>query len=332
VTVRHFFAPWVYPEKILLSEQFNYGHREILLSTCSLAPDLLFLSSLQHGWMFDRSQTPVIKKRNLLNYPVMVWSERIANEMRKHGNKRVLVSGSPWAHLVRACGMDLSTLHQTLNTVEKVLFFPSHSAPGASVSHDNSIQKLAHEYGSENITVCLFWIDFINPEIRSYYAKFKVELTCLGFRGSSGFETPWAPTGGRVMFLPNLLELISGHTIVAVNDVSTPFWYAITLGKRVLVTSEEEKVRVWNRNTYVDEILSYNLVVKNVEGLPKFPIGEVIQPSFEIHQLALQEVGWHESESFWNDNLEANITKRVDIDPDLVQPIHQFISSQKSKG
>jgi hypothetical protein len=46
----------------------------------------------------------------------------------------------------------------------------------------------------------------------------------------------------------------------------------------------------------------------------------------------LQEVGWHESESFWNANLEANITKRVDIDPDLVQPIHQFISSQKSKG
>jgi hypothetical protein len=134
------------------------------------------------------------------------------------------------------------------------------------------------------------------------------------------------------MFLPNLLELISAHTIVAVNNVSTPFWYAITLGKRVLVTSEVEKVRVWNRNTYVDEILSYNLVVKNVEGLPKFPIGEVIQPSFEIHQLALQEVGWHESESFWNANLEANITKRVDIDPDLVQPIHQFISSQKSKG
>ena len=251
--------------------------------------------------------------------------------MRKHGNKRVFVSGSPWAHLVRACKIDLSILHQTLNSAEKILFFPSHSAPGALVSHDNSIQKLVYEYGHENITVCLFWIDFIDPEIRSFYRKFSVEVTCLGFRGSSGFETPWAPTGGRVMFLPNLLELISRHSIIAVNDVSTPFWYAITLGKRVLVTSEEEKIRVWNRNTYVDEILSYNSIVKSVEGLPKFPIGVVIQPSIEIHELALQEVGWYESKSFWNGNLKTSITKQVDIDPDLVQPIHQFVSSRKSR-
>jgi hypothetical protein len=329
VKIGSFLAPWVYPEEVLLSEQFNYGHREVLLASNSMPQELIFLASLQHGWTHTRVGTPLLKKRNLQNYPVMVWSSRIANGFPKANRNNVVVTGSPWVHLLRALGITPPFLPQPANSGGKLVFFPSHSLPGASATHNYNIDNFIKTYGKHNVTVCLFWMDFIDPEIRAYYAKFSCQVVCLGYRGSSGFETPWAPTGGRTMFLPRLLDVLQSHDIVAVTDVSTPFWYALSLGKKLFITSKEENHRVWSRSTYIDFKGSYSSFAKSEHDLPIFPVGKVIEPTQELVQVALEELGWQESEGVMKSNEIGQLLKISELDKELINPLTRFIEFRK---
>jgi hypothetical protein len=330
VKIGSFVAPWVYPEEVLLSEQFNYGHREILLASNSMSQDLIFLASLQHGWTHKRVGTPLLKKRNFQNYPVMVWSTRIANGFPISKKKNVIVTGSPWVHLLRSLKINPLRPVQPVRSEEKLVFFPSHSLPGASATHNYDIDNLIKTFGKHNVTVCLFWMDFIDPEIRAYYANYACQVVCLGYRGSSGFETPWAPTGGRTMFLPRLFDLLESNDIIAVTDVSTPFWYAMSLGKKLFITSKEENHRVWSRSTYNDFKGSYSSLTQSDQYLPDFPIGKIIKPTQDLIQVALEELGWRESEGAMTSNEIRQVLKISGIDPGLSDPITSFIDLRKN--
>ena len=78
MSIREFLGAWFYPPEVQLSEQFNFGHREILIASNNLDPQTLFLGSLQHGWYENDPLQPVsqIRNRKLKPYPFLTWSLR----------------------------------------------------------------------------------------------------------------------------------------------------------------------------------------------------------------------------------------------------------------
>ena len=147
MSFREHFGSYFYPPEILLSEQFNFGNRDTIIAGNQLPENLFFLASLQHGWMFTRTGTPPIKNRFLKNYPVLVWSRRIADELAISGNRNSIVSGAAWSHLLRACKINPRNLSSPKSESGKMLYFPNHSMPGVLATTEVDLDLLASKYG-----------------------------------------------------------------------------------------------------------------------------------------------------------------------------------------
>jgi len=332
MSFRSLFSSFVYSPQILLSEQFNFGHREVILAANNLPANFLFMASLQHGWTYKRSGTPVIRDRFLRGYPNLVWSQRIAQDLKDNGMKNYKVSGAPWSHLLRACAIDPREPKNLERKSTKLLFFPNHSLPGALTPQNSNIAQIGKRYNASEITVCLFWMDYIDPSVQDFYSQFDCKLMCVGYRGSSGFETPWAPVGGRNLFMTRLLQIIDDHDVIGFETVMTPLWYAITLGKSFFVCNHREELRVWRSQGYSNVTVSYsddNVGLKM--NLPNFHFGELIQPNDDLFEFALAEVGWDESKNFIQNVDKSEIFKVSEIDEGLVTPVVDFITEWKLK-
>jgi len=325
MSFREQFGSYFYPSEILLSEQFNFGNRDTIMAGNNLPEDLFFLASLQHGWMFTRTGTPPVKNRFLRNYPVLVWSKRIADELAVSGNKNSIVSGAAWSHLLRACKIDPRSINLPKNESRKLLYFPNHSMPGVLASTEVDLDSLASKYSATEVTVCLFWMDFVNPDVQEYYSKFACRIVCVGFRGSSGFENPWAPIGGRSLFTCNLLALIHSHDIIGFASIMSPFWYSLSLRKRVFLGQDSEIWRIWTSSGYVEESISFTKENSDRKmGLPNFPLGEIIEPDQKLIEFALAEIGWDESEDFIRNIQGRGILKKSKLDLGSLEPLLHF--------
>jgi hypothetical protein len=286
---------WVYPEEILLSEQFNFGNREVLIVCNDLNRESLFLSSVQHGWYPENTTRPIpgIQSKFGRQYPYLAWSTRFRDLLKKEGYSKIFATGSPWSHLLRNLKIDPRAIKESGEEKNRLLFFPRHSAPGITIEHNIKLDHVAKVAGASDITVCLFWLDFIDPGIRNFYEKYGCRIVCVGYRGSSGFETPWAPIGGRTLFLPRILELMESHDLIAVDEVSTSFWYALSLRKKVIITSDLENFDWWGEGAKVKLRASnlewLDLVSSNLKNIG---IMQLIDPDEDLVEIALAELGW----------------------------------------
>lgn len=335
MSIREFLGAWFYPPEVQLSEQFNFGHREILIASNNLDPQTLFLGSLQHGWYENDPLQPVsqIRNRKLKPYPFLTWSLRQKYFLEASGFGQVYAIGSPWAHLIKACGMNLAdkgwmnqvnTLKK--DSIERLLVFPRHSIPGGTVEHDVDIARLLNLSGCKKVTVCLFWMDFIDPKVRDYYEQFNCEIYCVGFKGNTGNDTPWAPTGGRVMFLPELLDLMCRHQVIACDQAGTAFWYAASLGKSVIISSNHDKYQWWGQLRPREIVTNnYNYLSTVAEYLLDLPIDKVIEPTPKLLEIALNEIGWNETEEFQLLMANKSLTKKSELNLNLAQPITEYI-------
>jgi len=324
--LRSLLSPFVYPKEALLGEQFNFGNRETIFAANGIPGEYIFSASLQHGWVWSRKQPPV-KNKSFREYPIMVWSERIALEMASRGVANVHVAGSPWAHLLKACRIDPMTQAKGIGIKRKrkLLFFPNHSSPDAMATVKCDISRISADLGDVDITVCLFWLDFVDPTNRQHFLDLGCEVVCVGSRGSAALDTPWSPVGGRVLFTPRLLELIIKSDIIGVESVISPLWYALSLGKSVYIQQSNEEYRVWKKNeTYVEK-LNYDILRKQFEiDLPLFSFREEIVCTRFLQEIALKEVGWDAACDF-NRETAVNFLARTKLDPELISPITEFI-------
>jgi hypothetical protein len=337
MTFRESFSAWFYPPEVQLSEQFNFGHREVLIATHNLNPQTLFLGSLQHGWYENDPLQPVtqIRNRRLKPYPFFSWSLRQKNFLEDSGFKEVHAIGAPWAHLIKACGLNLSDhskdikiKSQTSNSNGNLLLFPRHSIPGGTVRHDLDVDHLLKLSDCTKATVCLFWMDFIDPAVRDYYSNFSCDLYCVGFKGNTGNDTPWTPAGGRVMFLPQLLDLMIRYEVIVCDQASTAFWYALSLGKSVIISSKIDRYQWWgNLLPREVEINNYSTLSRVDKSLLDLPIEQVIQPTSSLLDIALSEIGWNETEEFLALMQRKDITKQSDLNENLVRPVTEYINS-----
>jgi len=325
--------PYIQDKSVLLSEQFNYGHREILIASNQLKPNTLFSCSVQHGWFGDYTGVKPIFNKLQRPYPRLVWSTRVKEALLKTKSGTPIVTGAPWVHLLRACKIDPTKFFDGLQSEKpktaRLLVFPNHSIAGVATSHQLNLELLISEFSPDSITVCLYWLDFIDPMVRSYYLALGCQLVCVGYRGGSGKETPWATDGGRVMFLPELLKIIEAHDFVAVSEVSTSFWYAISLRKAVLILDGHETRKIWHKNQGEPEIeiFTNSKINSNGEVFP-FPLKHRLEVDQGILDLALSELGWEHSKNFIEVCEKHAILIESNLSSQLSSQINDFIDNR----
>jgi hypothetical protein len=150
-------------------------------------------------------------------------------------------------------------------------------------------------------------LDFIDPAIRKHYESFGCDLECVGYKGATGFETPWSPVGGRIDFLENLYKLINDFDVIAVAEVSSTFFYALALSKQLYITANTGETLWW-----VDKKprkIPYNNLetLINVEfDIDSIPLENLILPTLKLLHFALKELGW----DFANDSHNSLLNKR----------------------
>ena len=325
---------------MVLGEQFNFGNREILVAANNLAADTFFMGLLQHGWYSSQALRPVptVRKKDFSIYPIFTWSERQRNLLLELGYPRVHTIGSPWVHLLQACHIDpeksagpLIKDSPELSQGKKLLFFPSHSVPGSQISHSANLDLLREISSCNAITVCLFWLDFVDPSIRKYYEAFGCERHCVGFRGSAGGETPWSPAGGRLTFLPNLFNLMLSHDLVAVEETATTFWYAASLKKPIIIVPPSGDFTWWGNSTkspeHYKKIENSSFLEEVSTDLGSLATLEIIEVSEELRNFALSELGWHETHRLKIMSLEKQLIGALPLASELILPARDYISN-----
>jgi hypothetical protein len=244
-TVRSF----AYSPLQILNEQFAYGHREIYLRFLELDSDSFFLAEIQHGWsdranLLAQSQSS-LRARNKFGrrYPLLVWSDSLAEQFKQLGQSNVYPVQSPWSLITKAYEQKLKSgeMLPVEEEPKSILYFPTHSYPGMSANVENiHFMNLMKERDDNSITTCLYWLDFINPRVREFYEKFS-KVTCLGFRSASASELPWHDSGGRVNFLYRLNALLRRHSVIVCDELSTAAAAAISIGKNTFIFEDETR-------------------------------------------------------------------------------------------
>lgn len=336
--LRKSLASWFYPPEVLYGDQFNFGNREILIASNNLDKQTVFLGVIQHGWIprwDEKSRNPQLRTRFFGKAPMFVWSLAQKKYLEKNGYKSVYAIGSPWVHLLKAIKYDPRRIQESTSNLmnqKKLLFFPGHSIHGGAHSHLYDFDDLSELAKTHSITICLFWMDFVDPSIRGYYKNFGYEVTCVGYKGANTGEMPWAPVGGRVNFLPNLLDLVSSADVIAFEEICTTFWYAISLRKAIFMTSiSSDNYYTWESGVpkLVNRYARFS-TSDAFRGLTAFPLGELVYPDDQLLDLALNELGWDSTDTLNRISHRILYMKKTDIAGTLIQPIEDYIRRKVS--
>lgn len=297
--MKNLVKPWLYKEEVLLSEQFAYGNREILLTCNGIKLDQLILGELQHGWTLDVDELKQSRSRLRSifgkKYPLYVWSEDLRSRFEDAGHRDVYSIGSPWAHYVQAHG---SIAHRKNSFT---VYFPSHSYYGADVSNEfvKSIQEIEEIVESSKVIVCLYWIDFIDPRKIEFFVEMGWNAICLGYRGAPSTEFPWSNVGGRINFLPNLLELLTNSQLVISDEIGTAFWAANSLGINTYLTRGTTTISsVWPNKIVKQPVLKFKQVEKFCKEGVSIAVGEILCPQDGLFELSRIGFGWESTKHF----------------------------------
>jgi len=293
--IKSFLADISSPRERRLGEQFAFGARETIIHSLNVDDQTFFLGTLQHGWIdntFDTNRPPIFDYRGK-PYVDLVWSARGQKEMKNAGRKASLCIGAPWSHLARRIEENNSSaLLKEKNQGKVVTYFPSKSHHGWESFIDTKLELL--DLDKCRYRVCLYWLDYLNNDLRKDFERRGFEVVCAGFRGSSGNEIPWADLGGRSVFLINLWKIIAESSSIIVDDVSSAFWYALSLNKPTSVLKRSTYYNTWNSsdlrnpNLFVQE----NDKILNRYGIRNSFDGSPLNSKGELTELARAELGW----------------------------------------
>lgn len=232
------------------SENFAYGHQEILLKYCGLGLSTQIIGVLQHGVARPDFLQDVVTPRYLGGYRTKYWAwSKATQEIAQiQGYDHVVPIGAPWLYLRKALESK-NPVKTRLN--EKVLVMPSHSTGNAvDVSSFEMKRERAKAFrdvvGDRNATVCLHATDFCDPETRQSFEKYDFVLECIG---SSSFTPVWSPAGNRIGTLKTLLDLMTSHTHYVSDGFGTSLIYGLDLEMKVAIFPHLKNLLVLNANS-----------------------------------------------------------------------------------
>jgi hypothetical protein len=194
-----------------------YGHAHQLARYCGLdgAHPPRIHGYLQHGWNIGDGigNVPYVE-----GSPILVWSRQTRRRAVAAGRRNVHVVGAPFAYLLASlCSVDDSRREGTI-------WYPFHGweEQGVTGDHRRLIMTInAVERGP--VTVCLYWKEHRDPELRALYDRAGFRVICHGYRGYD-----WRDTD--VDFLDRQLAELRRHRRVASNRLSTAILYGVAAG------------------------------------------------------------------------------------------------------
>lgn len=248
----------------MFSEQFGYGHREILLKYCGLDFSTQLLGNLQHGVMLDHMWLDFRSPRysGLRKSKFWVFSKKYEQLGRSLGNKNVHAIGAPWLYM-RDSTLDSLRAEQSIETQPKsFLIMPGHSAgpynSTASIQQKRERAKAFRQIvGSYQATVCLHATDYANYETTDAFLNEGFKVTCAG---SSNHLPHWSEAGNRVRTLPRIMELMNSHTHLLTDRYGSHIFYAIDMGLKIGIYPEISRLSPLadlsgRKHLYIDSIL-----------------------------------------------------------------------------
>jgi hypothetical protein len=197
----------------MFAENRHYGHAEILLAYCGLAPATAIPVRMQHGWQpgFGMRAQDMAQPG-----PKIVWSSRNLARADEAGYRGAVAIGAPWVYLDDE--PDGGPEHP-----RSVLAVPFHgwekeSLAGSMLGYADALSELAAR-GFGPITVCLYWFEYEQPPLRELFEARGFATTTMGHRN----DNP--------EFLRRQRALIRRHRFVTSNRVSTAAFYALDAGR-----------------------------------------------------------------------------------------------------
>ena len=221
------------------SEQFLYGHREILMNYAQLDNKAMIKGSLEHGWALDSGKG--IRKFPSGRYLYLSWSE--ARMMRSMIDDPMTIAiGAPfiYAHAVVRDVLKKSKL-ENLSAERDTLFFPVHGNEFSQQNAESQVQLFTEHYSPTKATVCLYWVEYVNPQIYGYYESMGFNIVCSGFSGQmehtglgySARRLAGSPIGGRPNFILNTIAMFASYENVVFGGVGSGLFYAAYMEKNI---------------------------------------------------------------------------------------------------
>ena len=221
------------------SEQFLYGHREVVISYANLDERAMLLGSIEHGWALDSGEG--IRKLLGGRYTYLSWSlDRMSRSNVE--NSETIAFGAPFIYAHELVSKSISDW-QRLNSRDKsrTLFFPVHGNEFSQQNAESQINLFSEDHDPAKSSVSLYWVEYVNPEIYNAYKEAGFKIFCAGFSGQmehtglgySARKLAGSPIGGRPSFLINTIGLLATHQKIVFGAIGSSLFYAAYMGKEI---------------------------------------------------------------------------------------------------
>lgn len=200
-----------------------YGHDLILRRYAGVRVPYPIPGMLQHGWMLGYGESVGrAPSETEIESPHFVWSRSNLEACREWGVPSVTAIGAPLLYLPPEAAVE--------ERRGALLVFPFHIWERAAFSEDavplhqrylDQLQPLRTVF--ESITICLYWMQYEQPDIRQVFLNRGLQVTSLGHRDNNPF------------FLWRFRELVGEYEYVTSNHYSTAIFYALHLGRKAFV-------------------------------------------------------------------------------------------------
>lgn len=196
-----------------------YGHAHILARYCGLDdrhPPTIW-GVVQHGWNIMHGFGP--GHQPPYGFPKFIWSDVGRRRGQAIGWRDYYVIGAPWSYLLQEFPEPPPAGERT-----GTIYYPFHTWDDSTVDGDH--HRLIGEIQATEegpVTVCLYFIEYDVPEIRSAYEDAGFQVICHGQRGLYR-------RGTDPQFLYRQHAALSRHRRVASNRLTTAIFYGASVG------------------------------------------------------------------------------------------------------
>jgi hypothetical protein len=233
---------------------------------------------VEHGWTaFSNALITDLKNDKPL---MMVFSKRREKAWKKKSKKPVVILGAPFIHY--------KNIHNITkkSDAKGTVVFPSHSTYDLKSSF--SLEKYCQELADlperfKPITVCLFWLDYIDKE-SEIYKKFGFSITTTGPKLSNSID-----------FVKNFYNILSSHKYATSNEVGSYTFYAVDLNLPFFLTGIEPIIKNKDkRDINFKEISKLDDHIYGKKAMDLFSTGPATrilnsQKKFVIEETGLEE-------------------------------------------
>jgi hypothetical protein len=183
------------------------------------------------------------------------------------------------------------------------MYFPLHGNEYSQQNAENQIKLFTDKYSPVNTTVCLYWVEFVNPHIKMLYENAGFQVVCAGFSGQmehtglgySARRLAGSPIGGRPSFLVNTAHFLANYGKLVMGGLGSICFYAAYLKKDFEILNDY----------YDSEILDMNFehkirfsdkpgeqrYRKFIEETARTKFSDIDFSSIEFRNLAERELG-----------------------------------------